>query len=266
MDIITLTTDFGFADEYVAAMKGVILKINPKIRLIDISHSVLPQNIHQGAYFLYSVVSYYPNAIHIGVVDPGVGTERSALIFKCKSGVLLGPDNGLLFPAAERLGIQSVVRITNKKYCLNQITSTFHGRDVFAPVAAYISKGVPIEEMGDEVTDYIWLNLFDVEERSGKIIGRVLNIDQFGNIIINISKDVLKNYFIDATDLIVTTKSTNHQITVPYKSTYGEAPPGLLLATISSSGFLELAGNQCSANEEFQLYISDTVTIQKAKK
>lgn len=263
MDIITLTTDFGLTDEYVAAMKGAILEVNPKVRIIDITHSVLPQNIQQGAYFLYSIVSYYPEAIHVGVVDPGVGTERAGLVFKCNSGVLVGPDNGLLFPAAERLGIQTAVKISNKKFCKNQISSTFHGRDIFAPVAAHISNGIPIEEIGDEVNDYVWLNLFDVEEKSGKIIGRVLNIDQFGNIIINISKDILKNYFTEGTNLIVTTETTNHQITVPYISTYSEVPLDTLLATVSSSGFLELAGNQCSASEKLNIKISDEIIIQK---
>ena len=107
MKIITLTTDFGFADGYPAAMKGVILSINPQINIIDITHSILPQNILQGAFILYSVVEYFPFAIHIGVVDPGVGTSRAGLVFKCKSGILVGPDNGLLVPAAKQLGIQA---------------------------------------------------------------------------------------------------------------------------------------------------------------
>ena len=263
MDIITLTTDFGLTDEYLAAMKGVILKINPAVQIIDISHNILPQNITQGAFVLYSVVKYYPKAIHIGVVDPGVGTSREALIFNCSSGVLVGPDNGLLVPAAEKLGILDVYKITNPEYSLENISSTFHGRDIFAPVAAHLSKGVPVENIGEKTKKFINLHLFDCQDLEDKIIGRVLNIDNFGNVITNISKDIIKNYFNFNETMQITIAESNRPLEIPFKQAYGEAQKNSLLATISSSGFLELAGNQCRASEKLNIRISDKIEIRK---
>lgn len=262
MDIITLTTDFGLT-EYPAAMKGVILAINQKARIIDITHSILSQNILQGAFMLYSVVDYFPKAIHIGVVDPGVGTARAGLIFACKKGVLIGPDNGLLVPAAERLGIKLVVKITNFGYCLEEISDTFHGRDIFAPIAAYISKGISIENLGETVNKYVQLNLFDIQDDKQQITGKVLNIDNFGNIITNLPKQIIKKYFKIDEILNITQSSGQPPWKLPFKTTYGAVAKGKIMATISSSGLLELAGNQCSVNEKLNLNISDEIIIQK---
>lgn len=264
MKIITLTTDFGLTDGYPAAMKGVILSINPQINIIDITHSILPQNISQGAFILYSVVNYFPSAIHIGVVDPGVGTTRAGLVFKCGSGTLIGPDNGLLVPAAERLGIQAVYKITNVDYLLGNISSTFHGRDIFAPVAAHISKGAPLENVGDKVEKYVELNQFEVSETKNSISGKVLNIDNFGNIITNIQKRLIEKYFeIDDTLYIKVSSGKQKVLKIPYKTTYDAIARGELLATISSSGLLEIAGNQCNADEKLKIKISDIITIRK---
>jgi len=262
MDIITLTTDFGLT-EYPAAMKGVILSINQKARIIDITHSILSQNILQGAFILYSVVDNFPEAIHIGVVDPGVGTSRAGLIFKCKKGVLIGPDNGLLVPAAERLGMKVVIKITNFDYCLKEISDTFHGRDIFAPIAAHISKGISIEKLGDTVTKYVHLNLFDIQDNNEQITGKVLNIDNFGNIITNIPKQIIEKYFKIDDILHITQSSGQPPWKLPFKNTYGAMAKGKIMAIISSSGLLEIAGNHCSVNEKLNLNISDEIIIQK---
>ncbi len=266
MEIITLTSDFGVTTEYTAAMKGVIYSINRKVKVIDITHSILPQNIHQGAFVLYSAVDFFPEAIHIGVVDPEVGTSRSGLIFKCHSGVLIGPDNGLLLPAAEKLGIERVFKINSKEFCLENISSTFHGRDVFAPIAAHISLGIPIEEMGDEVNQYHKIDLFDIEDTNDNVIGKVLNVDDFGNIITNFSQDIVEKYFDVDETMLVTAGPKQETWKIPYKTTYNTVPVNELLATISSSGFLELAGNQCSAKDELNLEVRDNIMIQKLKK
>jgi len=263
MENITLTTDFGLTAEYPAAMKGVILSINPKVNIIDITHSINPQNIEHGAFVLYSVVPYFKDTIHIGVVDPGVGTERAGLIFKCTECILVGPDNGLLIPAAERLGIQSVIKITNLDYCLDDISSTFHGRDIFAPVAAHISNGLKVETCGPKVDQYVRINLFKVEEEHDKLTCKVLNIDTFGNIITNLSKDVLEKYFDYGNKLELTNHRQNKTWRVPIEKTYGNVPKGTLLATISSSGFLEIAGNLCSAVEKMNVKIGDKIVIRK---
>ena len=271
MQIVTLTTDFGTADAYPAAMKGVILAINPNVKLVDISHSIRPQNILQGAFILYSVAQFFPHSprtIHVAVVDPGVGTDRAGLIIACRAGVFIGPDNGLLVPASECLGIDKVVRISNLELCRDNISTTFHGRDIFAPAAAHLSKGVPVEEFGEKVEKYIKLNLFDVKEKADVISGTILNIDNFGNIITNISKEIVDKHF-SINDMLSFSFTLGDPardrgaLQVPYKPTYGDLPKGAMLATISSSGFLEIAGNQCGASEILNVQISDSVSLKK---
>jgi S-adenosylmethionine hydrolase len=275
MKIITLTTDFGDIDGYPATMKGVIFRINPHVRIFDISHSILPQNIIQGAYVLSTVVDYYPLSIHLGVVDPGVGTEREGLIFNCKNGVLVGPDNGLLVPAAKNLEIIDVYKISNEDFWLSDVSSTFHGRDIFAPVAAHISKGIIPEELGEKTDQFVDLDIFNVSEKPNIISGMVVNIDRFGNIITNINKEIVnRNYRIgDEVTISVKhkiesqTQTENndqekiHQIL--FKTTYNDVPKNSLVAIISSGGFLEIAGNQCKANEVLNLQISDIIELIK---
>ncbi len=275
MEIITLLTDFGDIDGYPAAMKGVIYKINPNVKIIDISHSILPQNIIQGAYVLSTVVDYFPLAIHVGVVDPGVGTERAGLIIDCKGGVLVGPDNGLLIPAAERLKIQAVFNITNENFWLPNISSTFHGRDIFAPVAAHISNGIFPEKVGEKTDQFVKLDIFKVSEKNNIISGMVLDIDRFGNIITNIRKGMIARNFQVGDEITISVKhkiksqtptdkdrqEIKHQIL--FKTTYNDVPRNSLVAIISSSGFLEIAGNQCKANEILNLQISDKIELKK---
>jgi S-adenosylmethionine hydrolase len=268
MDIITLTTDFGANSGYPAAMKGEILKINPDVNIIDISHSIKPQNITHGAYVLYSIIDNFSTAIHVGVVDPGVGGSREALIFNCEGGILIGPDNGLLVPAAKQLKIGSVIKITNDEYFLKNVTPTFHGRDIFAPVAAHISKGIPIEEMGENIENYLELDIFELKESDELITGRVLNIDSFGNIITNIPKKMLYEHFELGTELKLTFESESghfddEPLKIPLKKTYDDSSPGELIALISSSGFLELAINQGNAYEKLKIQISDEISLQK---
>jgi S-adenosylmethionine hydrolase len=267
MELITLTTDFGDADGYPAAMKGVILGINPNVRIIDISHAIESQNILHGAYVLFSIVEYYSHAIHVGVIDPGVGTDRAGLVFRCEKGILIGPDNGLLVQAAQRLGIESVFNINNPEFWLKDISSTFHGRDIFAPVAAHIARGVLIEDIGERTDHFIELNLFDAKEEGNHIIGKVLNIDKFGNIITNIPQKIVKKHFNFDDKILINyenDKDSNEQsLKIPYQTTYNDVPKRSLVAIISSSGFLEFAGNQCRADDILKLNISDNVSVQK---
>jgi S-adenosylmethionine hydrolase len=263
MTIITLTTDFNITSEYVAAIKGVILNINPNTKIVDITHAIQPQNILQGAFVLYSIVKYFPKAIHVGVIDPGVGTNRAGLIFKCQSGLLIGPDNGLLVPAAERLKIDIVYKITNNKFCLDDISSTFHGRDIFAPVAAHLSKNLKIEKVGGRIKHFKKLDLFGIKNTKDSLIGKVLNIDNFGNIVTNLPKDTIVKHFELGDQLTISTVTSQKGFKVPFKNTYDSVPKGTLLALISSSGFLELAGNQYNANEKLNLQIGDKITLQK---
>ncbi|MGA9188407.1 MAG: SAM-dependent chlorinase/fluorinase, partial [Methanosarcina sp.] len=162
MSIISLTTDFG--DLYPAAMKAVILGINPDVRIIDVTHSVQQAGVREGAFAIYSLVPYFPKGtVHVGVVDPGVGTSRRALAVIAgsagKEQFFVGPDNGLLIPAARRLGKMEVYEITNPELMLKSgVSATFHGRDIFAPVGAHLSKGTSIEAVGQKVSDFVDLD------------------------------------------------------------------------------------------------------------
>jgi S-adenosylmethionine hydrolase len=244
-------------------MKGVILSINRNVKIIDITHSIQPQNVNQGAFILYSNVDFFTDAVHVAVVDPRVGTERQAIVFKCKNAVLVGPDNGLLVPAAERLGIDVAIKISNTDFFLKNISSTFHGRDIFAPVAAHISNGVELENVGEKIDRYETIDLFSTEENEDRINGKVLNIDRFGNIITNIHEELISKYFSYGDNIEILYNSDLKILAIPFNKTYDNVPKFELVALVSSSGFLELAGNHCKANEKLLLRISDEIIIRK---
>jgi S-adenosylmethionine hydrolase len=262
MAVITLFSDFGYSDGYHAIMKGVINSINPIINIIDISHSIQHQNIIQGAFILYNAIEYFQDGIHVAVVDPGVGSERAGLIVQCENGILVGPDNGLMIPAAERLGINEIYKITNQKYWLDTISSTFHGRDIFAPVAAHISKGVAIEELGEKTDEFETLEIFNTQLSDNKITGIVLNIDKFGNIITNITKEMVLRYFKNNDKIEVSKFNESFSQEIPLKATYSDVSKDQLVAIISSTGFLEIAGNQCRADAKLNFKISEYIVIQ----
>ena len=242
--IITLTTDFGLGT-YVASMKGVILEIDPEAKVVDIDHSVAPQDIRQGAYAMYSATPWFPFAVHIGVVDPGVGTERRGIVIACEGAMFVGPDNGLLIPAADMFGIKEVRHITNKGYTLRRASYVFHGRDIFAPVAAHLSKGVKLREIGPEIKDYVKLDFGTPAVDESGIRGEVLTIDRFGNIVTNIPRRIVSERWRFNQDLEVSIGG--YDIRLRLLRTYGEASEDGLLATMSSSNFLEIAKRNGSA-------------------
>lgn len=254
--IITLTTDFGLEDPYVAAMKGVILTISPQVTIVDISHAVRPQAIAQGAFLLASAWPHFPRgSIHVGVVDPGVGTKRRALAVRTPAATFVGPDNGLLSPALPdevreaawgqdqaapvRLpeGYRAV-SLTNEAYFHQPVSSTFHGRDIFAPVAAHISLGVPLEDLGPPVEEM--LALAPVRARcqpDGSLRGRVIHIDVFGNLVTDIRCE-------DLPAGRPTVEVATGRI-VGLSTTYQEDAE--ILAVVGSSGYLEIAAPKASA-------------------
>ena len=253
-NLITLTTDFGLG-EYAAAMKGVILGINSDLKIVDITHRIEAHNIREGAYVMYSTAPYFPEAIHVGVVDPGVGTDRKGLIIKCEKSCLVGPDNGLLIPCARRLGIKKTYEISNDKYLNETISNTFHGRDIFAPVAAYISNGVTMEDLGTEISDFVDLNLEEFKEGDGSIYGKYLYMDRFENLIFSIPKEIVLKHFKFGDEIKISFQNRDKRITrkIPLLPSYAHQEPYALLATISSSGFLEIACNQFSARRKLQM-------------
>ncbi len=257
--MITLTSDFGLKDPYVAEMKGVILTINPNATLVDITHGIEKFNIRMGAFMLASAVPYFPKGtVHLSVVDPGVGTERRGILVKAKKGIFVGPDNGVLMLAAKNLGIEHVYDIANPEFMLKKVSSTFHGRDVFSPVAAHLDMGVSPDKFGPEINDVVFPEFAYIKKTSGSLIGEVLHVDSFGNIITNIDqKETIKFNLIN---LKLQTISLN----LNFGKTYAQAKPNEPTALIGGHGFLEIALNQASAAEKYCAKVGDKVEVTPA--
>lgn len=245
--IVTLTTDFGISDHFVGTIKGVILEINPDAEIIDISHSVQAFDVLDGALAIAQAYSYFPaSTVHLVVVDPGVGTARRPIILSTERHHFVAPDNGvlsLIYGREERVHVRHV---SAQHYFLQPISNTFHGRDIFAPVAAYLSKGVDSEKFGDEITDYVKFNApkpKPVDQQTLK--GVVLKADRFGNLITNITPQDAPMLFGDnpAPFKIVIGK---HEIT-EIKTSYAEGAPGEVFAILNSMGYLEIAANRAPA-------------------
>jgi len=259
MKIITFLTDFGTADSYVAQMKGVASSLSDA-RLIDITHDIRPHHIREAAFLLQTIVPYYPlGSVHVVVVDPGVGTSRKGLLITTKTQILVGPDNGVLLPAAHFLGEFTVYEIINKTYLLDTPSNTFHGRDVFTPVAAHITNGVPFDQIGQQTTEYIDLNLGNAEITEQTVEGKIVYIDRFGNLITNIPWYRLRDVFTYGKTAMVFLGS--HSRTMPFVQTYGLAGVGEPLLTIGSSNYLEISMNQGNASELFSVKEDDDVKL-----
>lgn len=258
--IITLTSDFGLKDPYVAEMKAVILGILPNCSIVDISHLVEKYSVREGAFLLASAVPYFPEGtIHIAVVDPGVGTRRRPIVIETTQGYLVGPDNGVLVLAAESLGIKNVHEITSRQFMLSQVSETFHGRDVFAPAAAHLAKGLDIEELGRRVTEFVRPRFTIVDQGRDALVGEVLHIDHFGNIITNLlSKEVAR-----FKDGMVRVELPGTALELSLSQTYADVKPQEPLALIGGHNCLEIALNQGSAAKKFSTKTGDRVTISR---
>lgn len=259
--IVTLTTDFG-AGDYVGAMKGAILTVDPDLTIVDVDHEVRPHDVRHGAYVLYSAVPYYPFAAHVGVVDPGVGTKRRAIICVCEGALLVGPDNGLLIPAARRLGLKEVREITNRKLGRPDLSDTFHGRDLFGPVAAHLLSGTKVKDVGPVLRDFVDLDFGVPKKRKGGFEGVVITYDRFGNVVTNIPRSEAEKAWSFGDRLSVAIRG--YEMTVPLVRTYGVLAPGDYLATLSSSGFLELSRRESNAASQLEVAPGMPVTVTKA--
>lgn len=254
--IYTLTTDFG-SGEYVGSMKGVLLSLDPDATIIDLDHHIRPQDIRHGAYVLRTAAPHFPFAVHVGVVDPGVGTERRGVVVVCEGALLVGPDNGLLIPAARYLGLKEVREITNRRLMAKEVSSTFHGRDVFAPVAAHLMTGTKVKDVGPAVKAFVDLDFGTPKRTKDGLEGTVLTSDRFGNIITNIPREaVAKSWKAGG---LVHVSLGGYEASLPFVSTYGEVPAGEFLVTVSSGGFLEIARRE--GNAAFQLHISPGLPV-----
>jgi S-adenosyl-L-methionine hydrolase (adenosine-forming) len=261
MSIISLLSDFGIKDSYVAQMKAIILSINPKARIIDITHEIEKFNIRNGAFVLASAVtSFPPKTIHVAVVDPGVGTKRRPIIIKTKKSLYVGPDNGLLILAASQENIVKIYSIENSKYISSNISKTFHGRDIFAPAAAYLSTGISSSLFGKEIHDHQIPEFTKKKVENGQIIGEILYIDDFGNVISNISKEDLRQArLLNKNSLNITVGS--NVINLDFSSAYGNVPIGDPLTLIGSSSFLECSVNRGSFSRLFNAEVGEIFIV-----
>ena len=264
VSIITLLSDFGLKDPYVAEMKAVILSIHPQARIVDITHEVEKFNIRMGAFVLASATQYFPpSTIHVAVVDPGVGTKRRPIIVETKRSYYVGPDNGLLMLAAQKEGVGHVYHVNNPQYMLPRVSRTFHGRDIFAPVAAHLARGRSPSEFGPEIQDYALPEFAKPHVGEGELLGEVLHIDGFDNIVSNISaEDLEKMGICEGCSLRV--KLDGKTLTLKLCSAYGEVPAKTPLAIIGSSDFLEVSVNQGSASRTFKAKIGDPLRVSLA--
>jgi len=259
MKIITFLTDFGTNNGYVAQMKGAASSIT-NARLIDITHDITPHNIREGAFILQTVIPYYPvGTVHVAVIDPGVGTERKGIIITTRSHILVGPDNGLLMPSAHFLGDFTVYEITNERYMNNSISNTFHGRDIFAPIASHIIEGVQFEEIGNKIDDFTDLDFGQAEITNKTATGKVIYVDRFGNAITNIDGFKLLDYLDYGKKIMIFIE--NKSKLVPFVKSYGFVRKGQVLTTIGSSNFLEISVNQGNAAKKFSIKENDEIKI-----
>lgn len=251
--IVTLLTDFGLKDHYVAAMKGVMLGINPDLTFVDISHMIPAHDIHSGAFALGQAYSCFPvDTVHVAVVDPGVGTARKALAMSAGGQFFVAPDNGVLTYVIEREEEARAYEITADHYFRKPLSSTFHGRDVFAPVAGWISRDIPLQKFGPPLQQPVRLKVPGISKvRDALIQGAILAVDNFGNLITNLRPADVPVYA--GTDprncKIVTGK---REITV-FKRTFGEGGPGEVFVVPGSCGYLEIVARDRSAAAELQL-------------
>jgi len=270
--IVTLTTDFGLADVYVGVLKGVIWSIYPQARIVDLTHQILPQAVLQGAFLLAEACPYFPyGTVHLAVVDPGVGTERAAIALETPHALFVAPDNGLLSCVWENLSAgeraaSRLVELSERRYWRSpavdfQPAPTFHGRDIFAPVAAHLAAGLPLEALGQPRESLVLLEgCRPLRLENGSILGQIVHIDRFGNCRTNIGADWVEELAGQGELKIVcgTCRLTG------LVRTYAEGEPGRPLALIGSHGRLEIALREDSAAARLGLRIGDVVRVYRA--
>ncbi len=245
--IITLTTDFGLNDHFVGTLKGVILEIVPEASIVDISHSVQPFDVLDGALTISQAYSYFPaGTVHMVVVDPGVGSSRRPIIASSEKHHFVAPDNGVLslvYSREERMNVQN---ITSDHYFLSPISKTFHARDIFAPVSAYLAKGVDSGKFGEPITDFVRFNAPKPKTVApNQMRGVILKVDRFGNLVTNFTAQDVPALFQEAPPAFKITVGKS-EIT-EMKSAYADGTPKQIFAIVGSMGYLEIAANRASA-------------------
>ena len=260
MPIVTLLTDFGSQDYFVGAMKGVILSGNPAARIVDITHEIPPQDIEAAAFILLASYRSFPaGTIHVAVVDPAVGSDRRPLLIESAEQFFVGPDNGIFSWICEREPDCQPIHLTNEKFFRRPVSTTFHGRDIFAPVAAALSNGVAAREFGEKVRDFVRLRSLKPKAGAGCFEGRVIHIDRFGNCITNLTRDHLpENSFDSGAKLIV-----NGREIWAFRRFFAEAGGGKdeIFCLFGSAGFLEISTRNSSAEKILKAQRGEPVVL-----
>jgi S-adenosylmethionine hydrolase len=260
MPIITLTTDFGLTDGYVGTMQGVILSIAPGATLVDLSHQVPAQDIRAGAFVLYQAAPFFPpETIHVAVVDPGVGSQRRAIAVRTSHGTFVAPDNGVLSYVLASAGDHTAVSLANPAYQLPRVSSTFHGRDIFAPTAAHLANGVALAELGPSAVGLVRLPMPRPEmSADGDLIAHVLHVDHFGNLILDVTAGDLAGE--------VAFELAGHKIPT-LSRTFADVDPGQLVAYVGSSrDHVEIAVREGDAARHMGLRVGDPILVHSSRK
>jgi S-adenosyl-L-methionine hydrolase (adenosine-forming) len=242
--IVTLTTDFGTNDHLVAAMKGVILNINPAARIVDISHNVTPYDILDGALCVGNAYKYFPSrTIHVVIVDPGVGTDRRPILVSGEKQFFVAPDNGILSMVFEREAC-TVRHITAEHYFLNPVSPTFHGRDIFAPTAGWLSKTLATEAFGEVITDHVRFAMPKAKAVGQTVKGVILRVDAFGNLMTNLTEEEIPIGALDGGPIKM---AVNGKQVLRFARTFASGNPGEPIAVVGSAGYIEIAVNRGNA-------------------
>jgi len=263
MRIVTLLSDFGNRDQYASEMKGTILSLCPSTTVVDISHEIEKFNIRMGAFVLATASTYFPaGTVHVAVVDPGVGGQRRDLLIETQGAVYIGPDNGVLLPAALRDGVKEIRSIENREFMRSPVSSTFHGRDVLAYTAGRIACGAEASEVGPRVSDPVSVTLTGAETSHETISCEVLAIDSFGNIATTASEKDLEATGVRVGEgLVMQTKRRKYDLSVA--RTYSDTAEGRPVLLVGSYGLLEVAINKGNAARRFHLSADDKLIFRR---
>lgn len=279
--VIALITDFGLSDHYVGAMKGVILSICPHAQIIDLTHAIEPQNVQQAAFVLLNSYQYLPiGTIVVAVIDPGVGSSRKPIAVQTDHGFFVGPDNGLFSYVFKQLEIRKIVALQNSKYLLSDVSSTFHGRDIFSPAGAHLARGVPIEELGPALNKLVWLDSPRFEVKTDSIHGEVIYIDRFGNMVTSIGhlawgeddtlivNPVFNAVFDEGVSFPEAIHPESCQVQIGDLEldslcfSYSNVAKGSTLALVNSARHLEIAVNQGNASQNLDVGVGEPVILR----